>query len=336
MILSLFSGCGALDLGFEQAGFEIGLAYDIRPASIASWNHNRPDSPNGHVFDLTKIRLSDMDHHFGERFVPTGVIGGPPCQSFSQANHRRSHKDARSGLTRKYFDLALRFHRYRKPLDFILMENVDGLAKADGGKLLETELVRLKASGFDVRVLYLDAVCHSVPQYRRRLFVLALSNFSTAHGKWKKPSSEETRSTVGEAIKQLPSPTFYRKGIQEDDILFHPNHWCMTPRSPRFFNNSLKPGFTSRRSFKTLSWDTPSITVSYGHREVHIHPDGKRRLSVLEAMKLQGFPDEYILKGNLSEQIDQVSEAVPPPLGNAVARSIASVVDVQHGHYTSI
>ena len=283
-----------------------------------------------------------MDDDFGERFSPTGVIGGPPCQSFSQANHKRSPKDPRSKLIRKYFDLALRFHRYRKPLDFILMENVAGLAKADGGKLLEKEIVRLKANGFDTKIFYLDAVSHSVPQYRRRLFLLALSNASAASSKWKEPSGEEKKSTVEEAIKQLPSPTFFRKGLEQGEILFHPNHWCMAPKSPRFFNNSLKSGFTSGRSFKTLSWDAPSVTVSYGHREVHIHPDGKRRLSVFEAMRLQGFPDNYILKGNLSEQIDQVSEAVPPPLAKAVAQSIASVVEapseleVQAENYTSI
>ena len=342
MILSLFSGCGALDLGFEQAGFEIGLAYDIRPSSIASWNHNRPDASNGHVSDLTKIRLTDMDNDFGKRFSPTGVIGGPPCQSFSQANHKRSPKDPRSRLIQKFFDLALSLHRHRKPLDFILMENVAGLAKADGGKLLEKEIVRLKANGFDIKTFYLDAVTHSVPQYRRRLFLLALSNSATAYSKWKEPSGGEKKSTVEEAIKQLPSPTFFRKGLKQSEILFHPNHWCMAPKSPKFFNNSLKSGFTSGRSFKTLSWGAPSVTVSYGHREVHIHPDGKRRLSVFEAMRLQGFPDDYILKGNLSEQIDQVSEAVPPPLAKAVAQSIASVVEapseleVSAENYTSI
>lgn len=326
MILSLFSGCGALDLGFEQAGFEIGLAYDIRPSSIASWNHNRPDTPNGRISDLTAIRLADIDNDFGGRFVPTGIIGGPPCQSFSRANHSRSHNDPRSRLIRKFFDLALRFHRHREPLEFILMENVSGLASADGGELLDKEIKRLRKNDFQVNIFYLDAVCHSVPQYRRRLFLLALSNSITAVSKWTEPSCEEKKTTVGQAIKLLPAPTFFRKGLKEGDILFHPNHWCMVPKSPRFFNNSLKSGFTSGRSFKTLSWDAPSVTVSYGHREVHIHPDGKRRLSVFEAMRLQGFPDDYILKGNLSEQIDQVSEAVPPPLAQAVALSIASVV----------
>ena len=73
----------------------------------------------------------------------------------------------------------------------------------------------------------------------------------------------------------------------------------------------------------TLQWDAPSLTVAYGHREVHIHPGCHRRLSVFEAMRLQGFPDDYELVGTLSAQITQVSEAVPPPLAEAVARAVA-------------
>ena len=100
----------------------------------------------------------------------------------------------------------------------------------------------------------------------------------------------------------------------------------MRPKSPKFFDGSLTQGEWSSRSFKTLAWDKPSITVSYGHREVHVHPEGKRRLSVYEAMKIQGFPDDYVLTGTLSEQIDQISEAVPPPLAHAVANSISSAL----------
>ena len=113
----------------------------------------------------------------------------------------------------------------------------------------------------------------------------------------------------------------------EDAIPVHPNHWCMTPKSRRFFDGSLLEGYSSHRSFKTLAWDEPSITVSYGHREVHVHPSGKRRLSVFEAMRLQGFPDDYVLDGTLSAQIDQVSEAVPPPLAEVVAMSIKSALE---------
>ena len=327
MLLSLYSGCGGLDLGFERAGFDIGLAYDIREAAIASWNRNRPRSLYGHVADLSRIRIADMDRDHGGRFVPSGVIGGPPCQSFSRANTSRSDDDPRSKLVRRFFSIALRFHRHRRPLDFILMENVPGLEWAEGGRLLAREMERLQRYGFDACRFRVDAACHSVPQYRNRLFVLALPKNAIAMKRWFSPVGADDRKTVAGAIRDLPSPVHFSRGLDENAIPVHPNHWCMAPKSRRFFDGSLIEGYSSGRSFKTLAWDEPSITVSYGHREVHVHPNGKRRLSVFEAMRIQGFPDDYVLNGSLSAQIDQVSEAVPPPLAEAVAMSIKSALE---------
>ena len=326
MLLSLYSGCGGMDLGFEAAGFEVGLAYDIRPHSIASWNGNRPGAPRGHVADLSSIGLKDMDRNFGSRFVPSGVIGGPPCQGFSRANHFRSNKDPRRKHVRHFFSIALRFHRCRRPLDFILMENVPAVEAANDGSLLRRELERLRTYGLYGRTFILDAARYSVPQHRKRLFVLVLPNRRLLNEQWSPPSGTDARRTVGDAISRLPDPTQFRRGINPGSLPFHPNHWYMVPRSRRFFDGSLVAGDSSRRSFKTLDWDAPSITASYGNREVHVHPDGKRRLSVLEAMRLQGFPDEYILEGTLSAQINQVSEAVPPPLAEAIAMSIRSLI----------
>ena len=327
MLLSLFSGCGGLDLGFERAGFTVGLAYDIRPYSIASWNRNRPDSHCGHVSDLSAIHLQDMDRDYGAKFMPSGVIGGPPCQSFSRANRSSRETDLRQKLVRQFFTISLRFHRHRKPLDFILMENVPELIKAEKGKLLEREIKRLKAHGLHVHTFVIDAAAYSVPQRRKRFFLLAVSNNYSKNKRWAPPHEKGEGKTVRDVIYELPPPTFFRRGIQPDAIQYHPNHWCMNPKSRKFFDGSLTPGHSSGRCFKTLAWDSLSFTVAYGHREVHVHPEGRRRLSVLEAMKLQGFPNTYILDGTLSAQIDQVSEAVPPPLAEAVATSIKAMLN---------
>ena len=326
MLLSLFSGCGGLDLGFERAGFDIGLAYDIRAHSIASWNYNRPWNRCAHIADLSTIRLMDIDRDHGGRFAPSGVIGGPPCQSFSRANSSRSADDPRSELVRRFFSIALRFHHQRRSLDFILMENVPALVQAENGRLLDREIRRLDKNGFDACQLLVDSACHSVPQYRNRLFVLAFPKNTFTMKRWCSPAGSEERKTVADAIQGLAPPVYFSRDIGEDKIPVHPNHWCMVPKSRRFFDGSLVEGYSSARSFKTLAWDKPSITVSYGHREVHVHPNRKRRLSVFEAMRLQGFSDSYVLKGSLSAQIDQVSEAVPPPLGEAIAISIASAI----------
>ncbi len=328
MLLSLYAGCGGLDLGFEHAGFRIGLAYDIRPHSIRSWNRNRPGPSRGHVADLQTIKFPDIDRHHGKKFVPTGVIGGPPCQSFSHANRSPLPDDPRSKLVRRFFTLALRFHHYRDPLEFILMENVPALEKFENGRLLDREIDRLQRSGFDVSVFFTDAAAHSVPQYRRRLFLLAFPTTAPTMNRWSSPDGNGERKTVADAILDLPSPAYFRPGIDKSAIPLHENHWCMMPKSPKFSDGTLEAGQTSTRSFKTLAWNKPSVTASYGHREVHVHPNGTRRLSVFEAMKIQGFPDDYILEGTLSAQIDQVSEAVPPPLAEAVARSIRSALEI--------
>ena len=326
VLLSLFCGCGGLDLGFERAGYPIGLAYDVRRDSIASWNRNRPGATRGHVADLSTIRFADIDRHFHARFAPSALIGGPPCQSFSRANRSPVPRDPRSKLVRRFFTLGLQFHRHRRPLDFMLLENVSALQTTRHKAILDRELARLDANGFDVVHFLSNAVHYSVPQYRERLFVLAFPKDTLAAPHWRRPVGTDRKRTVGEVIRDLPSPAYFTRGLKRHAIPLHPNHWCMTPKSPRFFDGSLTEGYSSARSFKTLAWNEPSITVSYGHREVHVHPDGRRRLSVFEAMRLQGFPEDYVLDGTLSGQIDQVSEAVPPPLAQAIAVSIRSAL----------
>ncbi|MXN66707.1 DNA (cytosine-5-)-methyltransferase [Stappia sp. GBMRC 2046] len=331
LILSLFSGCGGLDLGFEMAGYKTALAFDIRPHSISSWNRNRPQNPCGHVADITQLSLEALDRAFGSKFAPFGVIGGPPCQSFTKANHFRSDADPRSKLVNSFFTLALQLHNTRRPLDFIVMENVRELARAQEGLLLKSEIKRLEEANFSVNTFELNAKDFGVPQNRHRLFLVALNSQLIGSKRFRLPTSTITHKTVRDALFDLPEPVYFSKSSTTENKPYHPNHWCMTPKSRRFFDGSLKAGACSSRSFKTLAWDQPSKAVSYGHREVHVHPSGKRRLSVFEAMRLQGFPDKFVLNGTLSAQVDQVSEAVPPPLAEAVARAVKDAI---HTNFT--
>ena len=98
----------------------------------------------------------------------------------------------------------------------------------------------------------------------------------------------------------------------------------MNPISPRFKAKTPPHG---GRCFKQLSWHKPSPTIAFGHREIYVHPNGKRRLSIFEAMLLQGFPDTFVLEGNLSEQVEQISNAVPPPLAKSVASAIRRTLE---------
>ena len=99
----------------------------------------------------------------------------------------------------------------------------------------------------------------------------------------------------------------------------------MQPKSERFTTRE----FNRWRSFRRLQWSEPSPTVAYGNREIHIHPSGRRRLSMLEAMLLQGFPQSYRIRGNLSEQVTQICNAVPPPVALVVAKAVRAQL---YGH----
>ena len=94
-LLSLFCGCGGLDLGFEAAGYETALAYDRRPDAVSSWNRNRTRK-SARVHDIRNLTLSDLDSHYGGVFEPKGIIGGPPCQGFSVANRHGHAQDPRN------------------------------------------------------------------------------------------------------------------------------------------------------------------------------------------------------------------------------------------------
>lgn len=323
LLLSLFCGAGGLDLGFEQAGFKVGLALDRKKDSVESYNLNRKHAPNGKVQDLADVTLRDLDRHNGGRFSPTAVIGGPPCQSFSQANVNQKLDDVRSSLPKAYAQLVCSLHN-RSKLDFFVMENVVGLTLKKHQPTLEAVERAMKTAGFCTARLMLNAKDHGTPQNRPRLFLVGINSE-------KFPGVDPARleivekpgGLVRDKLAGLEEPTHFTRGLDMSQHPFHPNHWCMAPKSPKFHREGgVKPGVKGR-SFKMLDWDQPSIAVAYGHREVNVHPSGRRRLSVYEAMLLQGFPHEYKLVGTLSSQIDQVSEAVPPPLANAVASAIS-------------
>lgn len=323
MLLSLFCGAGGLDTGFEKAGYNIGLAYDLRRDSVESYNANRRGPPHARVADVAELTTRTLDGAFGSTFLPMGVIGGPPCQSFSQANVNQREDDPRHVLPLAFARLVDKLN-VRRPVDFFVLENVVGLTLTKHRLTLQTVLLAFEKAGYHVSQATLDAQNFSTPQTRKRLFIVGFSRARFGELAWSPPEpSTGVVGTVRKAIGGLPPPVHFRRGLEGVEFPHHANHWCMQPKSPKFTKpGALNEGNIGSRSFKTLAWDKPSIAVAYGHREVHVHPEGKRRLSVYEAMKLQGFPHEYVLKGTLSSQITQISEAVPPPLAEAVAISI--------------
>ncbi len=315
-VLSVFCGAGGLDFGFRQAGFAPVLALDINADAVKTYNKNRGRKIAVEC-DLNKTSATQLINRFGmiRTQRPRAIIGGPPCQGFSRGNVKKKRNDPRSRLAHSFTKLVHELNS-RFSLDFVFFENVVGLRNADHRfNKIKREL---RKAGFNIFVEELDAVRFGVPQRRRRLLIVGINCKKYPWLRFSFPTGSSEQSTVQGAISGLPAPTYHRRDLLPSMIHTHQNHWTMNPRSPKFKRRSKAKG----RSFRRLLWDRPSMTVAYGHREIHVHPDGNRRLSVYEAMLLQGFPASYKLLGSFSAQVKQVSDAVPPPLAHAVAVQI--------------
>lgn len=352
-ILSLFCGCGGFDLGFEAAGFEAGLALDVDKVAVATYNFNRSKGA-AQVMDATQVmeaeaaRVADLSKTTGEQIIqmweerelpaPRGIVGGSPCQTFSGGNVHFDIEDIRHTLPRSYAAILSTLNN-RYELDFFVFENVRGITFAKHRETFGEFKVLFEQAGFRLFEGLLDAVHFGVAQNRPRVFVVGINRRKYPNATFTFPETvTHTPAWVGHKIRQLEQkpPLFFCRKKQKEKKLTpaaikeatgHPNHWAMQPRSPKFHNGFLKEGECKGRSFRVLSWIKPSWTVAYGNREVHVHPSGTRRLSVYEAMLLQDFPANYELLGTLSQQIRQVSDAIPPPVGQALGQAIARFLE---------
>jgi len=325
-IISLFSGSGGLDLGFEQAGYTPIVAYDNEPAAIDTYNTNRQENV-AVLADISKLTAEEIYEMVCRRVeysrdAIVGVVGGPPCQYFSNGNRStRRDDDPRRLLPISYAKILKDLNKFFD-IKFFAFENVEGLTQRAHKTDFEAIVELFKDADFHVFHEVLDAYDFNTPQHRERVFLVGLNKQIYPNADFVFPIGKPSCLTVRDAIEGLFEPVFFEKNLDNNSFPEHPNHWTMQPKSPKF--NTVKPDdireFT--RSFRRLSWDKPSYTVAYGHNEIHIHPNEHRRLSIYEAMLLQGFPKTYRLCGNLSEQVSLVSDAVPPPLAKSLAESI--------------
>ena len=207
-VISLFSGAGGLDIGFENAGFEIAVAVEIDSACCDTLRCNRPAMPiiNKSVTDVSGQEILDAANlQLGEAAL---VIGGPPCQSFSLAGLRKGLEDDRGKLLFEF----VRIVRETLPKGFVL-ENVKGMANWDKGKalnLLIEELSKPIEHNGEVYVYsiaapkVLNAVDYGVPQNRERLILVGNRMGKTFE--YPTPLAEPNK-TVWDAIGSLPKPS---------------------------------------------------------------------------------------------------------------------------------
>lgn len=326
-IISLFSGCGGMDLGFAQAGFDIIYANDIDKDAIETYEKNfgiKVDSRS--ITEIKPSEIPDAD----------GIIGGPPCQSWSLAGALRGEEDPRGKLFYDY----VRIIREKKP-KFFVAENVPGLVSKANINSFRKILSLFSESGYSTYWKILDARDYCIAQERKRVFIVGFNKSLNVYYKFPDPictkegisiDGKVTKKwqTIRDAIGDLPEAVPGKQNNKPNKNLEIPNHEYMV--------GGFSPIYMSRNRKK--SWDEQSYTIQAGGRHAPLHPNscnmvkvGKdkyvftgnyyRRLSIREAARIQGFPDSFIfVYKNLADGYKLVGNAVPPPMAKAVAESI--------------
>ncbi|MBO5137078.1 MAG: DNA cytosine methyltransferase [Spirochaetaceae bacterium] len=327
-VISLFSGAGGLDLGFEKAGFEIAMAneYDKTIWDTYEKNHKAPLIKG----DIRNIKESDFPSDID------GIIGGPPCQSWSEAGSLRGINDSRGQL---FFDY-IRILKDKKP-KFFLAENVSGMLANRHSEAVQNILGMFKECGYDVSVTLVNASDYGVPQDRKRVFYIGFRNDLNIKFQFPSPTTatSESKKTLKDAIgdlhgKEIPALS-KNKTNGKLEILNH-----------EYFIGAYSTIFMSRN--RVRSWNEPAFTVQASGRQCQLHPqapkmekiglnkcqfvEGKenlyRRLTVRECARVQGFPDDFeFIYTDVDDGYKMVGNAVPVELARIVAEAIKNYLE---------
>lgn len=361
-LLSFFSGGGFLDLGFEQAGFDVIWSNEFHPsfadlyrAGISSWRQaighaNGKDDPpvnQSSIDELTKrVILAEAFGSVPPNFF--GIIGGPPCQDFSQAGKDLGAEGSRGKLTQTFANLVCDL----RP-SFFFMENVPGLYRKKHRKFFHQIVKQLEDGelGYLTSRKVLNALEYGVPQYRERLFLIGFRkdifadkySLSTLLRRnqdwfpWPHPRYEDAKdfawpTTSPFGCEGLPAPSGIPLELTVgryigDDAEQLPNgQEAFTPHSKKF--TQIEEGDVSGKSFKRLHRYRYSPTVWYGNNEVHLHPWKPRRLTVREALRIQSVPNEYVLpvENTLTDKFKVISNGVPSLLAQHIAGALLQYI----------
>lgn len=319
-IVSLFSGAGGLDLGFEKAGFDVVWANEYDKDIWETYEKNFPNT----YLNRKSIRDVELDE------VPEcdGIIGGPPCQSWSEAGTLRGIKDKRGQL---FFEF-IRLLRDKKP-KFFLAENVSGMLAQRHANALEYIQELFQESGYVLSFQLLNASNYGVPQDRKRVFFIGYRNDLNINFKFPEPFEKKYfLSDVIFDIKESALPAKNKNHTNGEQCQL-PNHEYLT--------GGFSSIFMSRN--RVRGWDEHSFTIQAGGRHAPIHPQAPkmqlvkknkrifvvekehlyRRLSVRECARIQTFPDEHVFyyKAVLAGY-KMVGNAVPANLAYFLAKKI--------------
>ena len=362
-LLSFFTGGGFLDMGFEQAGFEIVWTNEVDPSFAEMYNHGIAAWRSSSGGTLEKATISNrrsiadlrpqeiMQEGFGESTPKIfGIIGGPPCTDFSVGGKNRGSDGTHGKLTQVFVDLICDI----RP-DFFVIENVPGLSKTKKhswflGSIIDQ--LEHPSIGYLIGKRVLSSLEFGVPQDRDRLFLIGISATLVERIVGTKPLPGDESwfpwpVPIYPGAKSLPWPVESPFGADPacpEDIPLELTVFPLlqSSPSPSSLSNGLEAfnpysskfwkvpeGYDSGKSFKRLHRYKYSPTAWYGNNEVHLHPWQPRRLSVREALRIQTVPDSYVLPEgySLSSKFKMICNGVPCKLAKCTAESLLSFIN---------
>ncbi len=330
--LSFFSGAMGLDLGLEQAGFNVQMASETDKDAAETIRKNRPDIPLiGDIHEHTAAQIRAAAG-IGDADIDL-VAGGAPCQSFSSAGQRRALDDVRGIAILKFASLAVEL----RP-KYIVVENVRGLLSADGGAALAKVLAMLRDSGYAASFNLYAAAYFGAPQHRDRVIIIAgrdehrVPHLAPTHSDRPEdglPSWKTLRDAIGDMNNvEHHFVQFPDRRLEHFQKLQSGQNWRdLSEEDQRVaLSEAVREAEGGKVGFyRRLAWDEPCPTlVSLPNMPATdlCHPEELRPLSVQEYKRIQGFPDHWEVCGNIESQYRQLGNAVPVLFGAAVGRAI--------------
>lgn len=301
--ISLFSGAGGLDMGFENAGFRTIWANDFE--TDACKTHENWSNAKVVCGDIGKI---DADE------IPDAdiMLGGFPCQGFSLSGPRKID-DSRNVLYKHY----VRIVRAKKPLMFV-GENVKGLLTMGNGSIIDAIVADFADCGYDVFYKLLNASNYGVPEDRERVIIVGFrKDLKIDHLDF--PPARPYKVTMRDVLKNLPDPL--------------PDEICDAPYSSRYMSRNRKRGwdevsYTIPAMAKQVTlWPGSPDMVKIGTDHWEFGDQGiTRRFSWREAAAIQTFPPEVEFFGDLTSKYKQIGNAVPVKLAEIIATHLYAIL----------
>jgi len=324
-IVSFFAGAGGLDLGFEKAGFNVVWAneYDKDIWETYEKNHKNTILDRRSIVNIQSDEVPECD----------GIIGGPPCQSWSEAGSLRGINDKRGQL---FYDF-IRILEAKQP-KFFLAENVSGMLLERHSEALKNIKEMFKNAGYKLSFKLLNASDFDVPQDRKRVFFVGIRKDLDFEFQFPLPLKKKV--TLEQKIADLKDSVVPAKEGNKTN-----KENCKVPNH-EYMIGGFSSMFMSRNRVRT--WDEQSFTIQAGGRHAPLHPQapkmkfieqnvrvfvpGKedlyRRLSVRECARIQTFPNDFIFYYNhIAAGYKMIGNAVPLNLANHIAISIKSQIE---------